>query len=72
MQTIKGPALLIAQLADDRPPFNSLPLIAEWAAGGGLRRMIYLAFGWNCWRRRLLRIGRRVIFLFVSWGMRGR
>ena len=37
MQTIKGPALLIAQLADDRPPFNTLPSIAKWAAGLGYK-----------------------------------
>ena len=35
MRTIKGPALLIAQLASDRAPFNSLPGIAKWAAGLG-------------------------------------
>ena len=33
MRTIKGPALLISQLADDKPPFNSLPAMAKWAAG---------------------------------------
>lgn len=37
MKTIKGPALLIAQLADDKPPFNSLPAIAKWAAGLGYK-----------------------------------
>jgi sugar phosphate isomerase/epimerase len=37
MRTIKGPALLIAQLADDKPPFNSLRTIAEWAAGLGYK-----------------------------------
>jgi sugar phosphate isomerase/epimerase len=37
MQTIKGPALLIAQLADDKPPLNSLPTIAKWAADLGYR-----------------------------------
>ena len=35
MRTIKGPALLIAQLASDRPPFNTLPSIAKWAASLG-------------------------------------
>jgi sugar phosphate isomerase/epimerase len=35
MKTIKGPGLLIAQLAGDRPPFNTLPAIAQWAAGLG-------------------------------------
>ena len=37
MRTIKGPALLIAQLAADHPPFNSLPAIAKWAAGLGYK-----------------------------------
>ena len=37
MRTIKGPALLIAQLASDRPPFNSLAGIAKWAAGLGYK-----------------------------------
>ena len=37
MRTIKGPALLIAQLASDRPPFNSLPGIAKWAASLGYK-----------------------------------
>jgi sugar phosphate isomerase/epimerase len=37
MQTMKGPALLIAQLADDRPPFNTLQAIAKWAAGLGYK-----------------------------------
>ena len=37
MKTIKGPGLLIAQLADDRPPFNTLPSIAKWAAGLGYK-----------------------------------
>lgn len=33
MRTMKGPALLISQLADEKPPFNSLPTMAKWAAG---------------------------------------
>ena len=37
MRTIKGPALLIAQLASDRAPFNTLPGIAKWAAGLGYK-----------------------------------
>ena len=37
MQTIKGPALFIAQLADEKPPFNGLPTIAKWAADFGYR-----------------------------------
>jgi sugar phosphate isomerase/epimerase len=35
VRTVKGPALLIAQLASDSPPFNSLPGIAKWAASLG-------------------------------------
>jgi sugar phosphate isomerase/epimerase len=37
VRTIKGPALLIAQLASDRPPFNRLPEIAKWAASLGYK-----------------------------------
>jgi sugar phosphate isomerase/epimerase len=37
MRTIKGPALLIAQLAGDTPPFNTLAGIAGWAAGLGYK-----------------------------------
>jgi sugar phosphate isomerase/epimerase len=35
MQTIKGPAIFLAQFAGDAAPFNSLPAIAKWAAGHG-------------------------------------
>jgi sugar phosphate isomerase/epimerase len=35
MRTIKGPGLLIAQLASDRPPHNNLSGIANWAAALG-------------------------------------
>src|SRR3984957_13604927 len=37
VRTIRGPALLIAQLASDRPPFNGLPGIAKWAASLGYK-----------------------------------
>ena len=32
---MKGPAIFLAQFAGDEAPFNSLPAIAEWAAGHG-------------------------------------
>lgn len=35
--TIKGPALFLAQFANDSAPFNSLPEIARWAAGLGYK-----------------------------------
>lgn len=35
--TIKGPAIFLAQFADDAAPFNSLPSIAKWAAGLGYK-----------------------------------
>jgi sugar phosphate isomerase/epimerase len=35
MQTIKGPAIFLAQFMDDKPPFNSLSSICKWAAGLG-------------------------------------
>ena len=35
MRTIKGPALFLAQFAGDEAPYDTLPAIAEWAAGLG-------------------------------------
>jgi sugar phosphate isomerase/epimerase len=35
VETIKGPAIFLAQFAGDAPPFNSLPEIARWAAKHG-------------------------------------
>ncbi len=35
MQTIKGPALFLAQFAGDAAPFNSWPAITRWAADCG-------------------------------------
>jgi sugar phosphate isomerase/epimerase len=35
METIKGPAIFLAQFAGDAPPFNSLKEIARWAAKHG-------------------------------------
>lgn len=37
MKTIKGPAIFLAQFAGDAAPFNSLPAIADWAAGLGYK-----------------------------------
>jgi sugar phosphate isomerase/epimerase len=33
--TMKGPGIFLAQFADDRGPFDSLPAIARWAAAKG-------------------------------------
>ncbi len=35
--SMKGPAIFLAQFAGDKPPFNSLPAIARWAAGHGYK-----------------------------------
>lgn len=35
MKTIKGPAIFLAQFADDAAPFNTLAGMAHWAAGLG-------------------------------------
>ena len=35
MKTIKGPAIFLAQFADDAAPFNNLDKISRWAAGLG-------------------------------------
>jgi sugar phosphate isomerase/epimerase len=37
MKTIKGPAIFLAQFADDKPPFNNLKEISKWAAGHGYK-----------------------------------
>lgn len=37
MKTIKGPALFLAQFADDKPPFNNLKNICDWAASIGYK-----------------------------------
>ena len=37
MQTMKGPAIFLAQFAGDKAPFNSLQAIAEWAASLGYK-----------------------------------
>lgn len=37
MQTIKGPAIFLAQFAGDAAPFNSLETIAEWAGQLGYK-----------------------------------
>ncbi len=37
MKTLKGPAIFLAQFAGDQPPFDTLPAIAQWAAGLGFK-----------------------------------
>ncbi len=37
MKTIKGPALFLAQFADDKAPFNNLENICKWAASIGYK-----------------------------------
>src|SRR6266480_3607760 len=37
MKTIKGPAIFLAQFADDKLPFNGLREITRWAAGLGYK-----------------------------------
>jgi sugar phosphate isomerase/epimerase len=39
MRTIQGPAIFIAQYLDDRPPFNTLAGIADWAADLGFKAL---------------------------------
>ena len=33
MKTIKGPAIFLAQFVQDKPPFNTLDGLCDWAAG---------------------------------------
>ena len=37
MKTIKGPAIFLAQFADDQSPFSSLEEIASWASELGFK-----------------------------------
>ena len=37
MRTIKGPAIFLAQFLDDKPPFNSLKSICQWASELGFK-----------------------------------
>ncbi len=37
MKTIKGPGIFLAQFMDDKPPFNNLKTICEWAASLGYK-----------------------------------
>ena len=37
MTTIKGPGIFLAQFLGDKPPFNTLENICEWAAGLGFK-----------------------------------
>ena len=37
MRTIKGPGIFLAQFAGSEAPFNTLPAIADWAAGLGYK-----------------------------------
>ena len=37
MRTIKGPAIFLAQFISDKPPFNSLSGICEWASSLGFK-----------------------------------
>ena len=37
MKTIKGPAVFLAQFADDKAPFNSLKSICEWMSAAGYK-----------------------------------
>src|SRR3546814_5510562 len=39
MKTIKGPGILLAQCLGDKPPFDTLDHLAEWAAGLGYKAL---------------------------------
>jgi sugar phosphate isomerase/epimerase len=49
METIKGPAIYLAQFAADEAPFNTLENIARWAAGLG-----FIGIQIPAWDRRLI------------------
>ncbi len=37
MTTIKGPGIFLAQFMGDKPPFNTLDNICQWASGLGFK-----------------------------------
>ena len=37
MKTIKGPAIFLAQFIGDKEPYNTLPGLAIWSSGLGLK-----------------------------------
>ena len=37
MKTIKGPAIFLAQFIDNKPPFNSIDGLCEWASNLGYK-----------------------------------
>jgi sugar phosphate isomerase/epimerase len=39
MKTIQGPAIFLAQFIGERPPFNTLEGLADWAAGLGYKAL---------------------------------
>lgn len=49
MKTIKGPAIFLAQFMGDKPPFNSLESICQWAADLG-----YIGVQIPTWESRLI------------------
>jgi sugar phosphate isomerase/epimerase len=53
MKTLKGPALFLAQFADDEAPFNSLESISRWAAEMG-----YIGIQMPSWDSRLFDLER--------------
>jgi len=51
MSGIKGPAIFLAQFADDKPPFNNLESISSWAKSLG-----YKGIQIPAWDKRLIDI----------------
>ncbi|HEU4472139.1 MAG TPA: sugar phosphate isomerase/epimerase [Flavisolibacter sp.] len=48
MQTIKGPGIFLAQFLGEKPPFNELSSICEWAAGLGFTGVQLPAWDARC------------------------
>lgn len=53
MRTIQGPAVFLAQFADDRPPFDTLDGLAGWAAAKG-----FAGLQLPTWDRRVIDLDR--------------
>jgi sugar phosphate isomerase/epimerase len=47
MKTIKGPAVFLAQFADDKAPFNNLKNISQYMADLGYKAVQIPSLGWR-------------------------
>ena len=60
MNTIKGPAIFLAQFMDDKPPFNSMKEICKWASNLGYKGVQIPT--WDPWCIDLERVANDSVF----------